>query len=97
MKPALRLFEYHCLESPKSADAQLWYRSHQQVRVLGISERGVGLTFTERCENACPRMYRIRFADGFERDAFEDELVRDAKHFCSPAPPQAALSEKEVQ
>lgn len=85
--PAVRLFEYHCWESSQSSDAELWYRSHQRVTVLRIVEPGVGRTFMERCEAGNPRVFRIRFEDGFEGDAFEDELVRSRKEFCRPSPP----------
>lgn len=40
-------FEYHCLESDSSCDAELWYRSHQQVNVLEISDEG-GATHTKK-------------------------------------------------
>jgi hypothetical protein len=31
-------FEYHCLESMDSSDADLWLRSHQTVEILGEAE-----------------------------------------------------------
>ena len=42
---AFAWFEYHCWESPESADAPAWYRSHQRVEVLACHENdGAGLT-----------------------------------------------------
>lgn len=81
-------YEYHCLQSHDSADAQLWYRSHQAVTVIAIVEPGYGRTATARLNNGEPRIYQIRFADGHIGDAFEDELLTDPRHFhpeyCPP-------------
>ncbi len=85
----MRWFEYHCNESHDSGDAQLWYRSHRRVRVIGIKERGQGKDCIERAENGCPRVYRVRFLhDGFEGDVFEDELLLTKSEFERPNPPQ---------
>jgi hypothetical protein len=51
------------------------YRSHQQVTVLKLAFRGSGGTPPERAENGQPAGYRIRFADGFEGDAFDHETA----------------------
>jgi hypothetical protein len=83
-------FEYHCFESTKSHDAALWLRSHQPVTVLAISEPGVGETPEERGNEGCPRVYRVRFADGFEADAFEDEVLTSPAQYTRPDPPQEA-------
>jgi len=86
-------FEYHCFESMDSCDAELWLHSHQQVTVLSIVERGFGKTPKERGHNGEPRIYKIRFNDGFEYDAFEDELMRTPKEFVRPAPPTIACTQ----
>lgn len=90
----LRLwFEYHCWEDERSSDADLWRRSHQIVDVIGLSPDadffdGPGCeTFDERCDNGCQNVYTIRFSDGFEKDAFEDELLESQDEFCRPSPP----------
>ena len=83
-------FEYHCWESPKSSDAELWYRSHTQVTVLHcVNEDDFGgMTFDERCEAATQLVYRVRFPDGFEGDVFEDELLTSEKFYERPDPPK---------
>ncbi len=88
--PEMKYFEYHCLESDASSDADLWYRSHSRVQVTGITEQGVGDTPEERAEEGCPRVYRIRFEDGFEHDAFEDELLDSEDQYERPDPPPVA-------
>jgi hypothetical protein len=82
-------FEYHCWESPKSADAELWYHSHQKVVVLGmVPNDGMDIIKQkDRYEAAATLAYRIRFADGFESDAVEDELLDSQKEFNRPDPP----------
>lgn len=67
-------FEYHCEQSHQSCDAELWYRSHQQVLVVGVDETGIGETFADRLEHGALRVYRIQFDDGYEDSAYEDEL-----------------------
>jgi len=75
----LAWFEYHCSESPDSADAEAWHRSHQQVTILSHSpSEDAGVT---------PDTYRVRWADGFEYDAWADELVESPEDFYRPAPP----------
>lgn len=82
-------FEYHCLESHTSGDAQAWYRSHQQVTVLSISTPGGGDTSLQRGENGEPRVYRCQFADGLQWDIFEDELLNSPAEFYRPDPPSS--------
>lgn len=85
-------FEYHCLESPESSDAEAWYRSHQEVEVLsgpgGELEASEGMTFEERGQEGVPHVYRVRFPDGLEWDAWEDELHTDKAGWYRPDPPK---------
>lgn len=74
-------FEYHCLESPGSQDAQLWYRSHRKVEVISQRE-------TDEVE---PKVYEIKFEDGWIGDAFEDELYVSKRSFNRPKPPEGKL------
>lgn len=89
-------FEYHCYQGHDSSDAQLWYRSHQPVTVLGLDPKGEyveGLwgTHEERADGGMPATYRVRFEDGHEGTAFEDELLRGPEfkdqtgYFCPPS------------
>lgn len=87
-------FEYHCQQSHDSADAELWYRSHQRVTVLGLEEEGYGGTLEERGANGQPRAYLIRFADGHEATAFEDELLVDERGYTPDMGPPPA---EEIQ
>ena len=79
-------FEYHCFESCDSADAEIWFRSHQKVKVLKISLLGNGSSIEERGENGEPRIYNVLFNDGFIADVFEDELMNDPSEFYRPDP-----------
>lgn len=63
-----RLFEYHCWESKESADAKLWQHTHQRVQVLERTQHG-------HIDGPTPTMYRILFADGFQSEVWDDELV----------------------
>lgn len=95
MKPgAVRWFEYHCNESDNSADAELWHRSHQLVTVGALTSEDFGGTFKARCENGTPRVYAIRFSDGFEGEAFEDELLTWRKGYCRSDPPKRRVHEQ---
>jgi len=87
-------FEYHCFESPKSCDAELWYRTHNKVLVLSIVELGCGDTKLERLLEGCPRVYRVVFEDGFEYDVFEDELMESKKEFERPDAPKRNQQEQ---
>lgn len=84
-------FEYHCNESHSSDDAQLWYRSHQKVKVLEIENLEnfhLGTTMKERIEElGCPLAYKIKFEDGFEGTAYEDELLNSPEEFTREDPP----------
>lgn len=71
-------YEYHCFESPKSCDADLWYRSHQQVIVINEEE-------TEPGE---PNVYKVKFDDGFIGSVFDDELMLSTEEFYRPDPPE---------
>lgn len=86
-------FEYHCWESYQSADASLWLRSHQQVRVVGFAEcePPAFTTLRQRGENGHQLLYRVKFDDDAEYDVFEDELLDSQSEFERPDPP----SEKE--
>jgi hypothetical protein len=86
-------FEYHCFESPKSCDAELWYRTHNKVLVLSIVEPGCGDTKLERLLEGCPRVYRVVFEDGFEYDVFEDELMESKEEFERPDAPKRKTEE----
>lgn len=83
-------FEYHCLESHQSCDAEIWYRSHQQVEVLGVVDNDGYDVFSQqtRFEQGIQLIYRVRFKDGLEWDVFEDELLDDPGNFQRPAPPK---------
>lgn len=91
-------FEYHCTEAHDSADADLWYRSHQQVVVLGRADsegwwkEWDNSTMRERGEAGAPRGYQVRFKDGLERTAGEDELMTSRKGFYRPDPPKGKLA-----
>src|SRR6185437_16357880 len=81
-------YEYHCYEAHDSSDAELWYRSHQQVHVLGRGEdEDLDAPLHERLEEGMPRVYQGRFGDGHEGDATEDELLTHPRHFTRPDPP----------
>ena len=85
-------FEYHCYEGHDSADAQVWYRSHQRVEVLTVDDPEGFLvtmpTYVERQAEGCPITYRVRFTDGLEWSVFEDELSDDTSEWCRPDPPK---------
>jgi hypothetical protein len=83
-------FEYHCNESPDSVDAPAWYRSHQQVTVLGEADNDgwKGSTFIQRSHAATPKVYNVRFADGLEWAVFEDELLNSTEGYERPDPPE---------
>ena len=89
-------FEYHCTEAHDSADADLWYRSHQRVTVVGREQADgwdwPGSTMRERGEAGAPRAYKVRFKDGYERTAGEDELMTSRKGFYRPDPPKGKFA-----
>ena len=82
-------FEYHCEESHDSADAELWYHSHQKAAVLGMVQNDGVLvhSFKERCDCGHPLVYRVRFSDGYEGAACEDELCDSESEYCRSDPP----------
>ena len=69
-----RLFEYHCYEGEDSADAELWHHTHQSIEVLARTQHG-------HHDGPTPTMYRIRFADGYECEVWDDELVLSPGQF----------------
>lgn len=83
-------FEYHCWESPQSTDAEIWYRSHQMVEVIGYAnlDHQFSPTIDERCEECDSLVYLVRFDDGLEWDVFEDELLDTQEDFWRPDPPR---------
>ena len=84
-------FEYHCDESPKSADYDLYLKSHQKVKVGGLESEPEFKEFTlaERVEQGTPLVYTIYFEDGTKGAAFEDELLDNKEDFERPDPPKA--------
>ena len=88
-------FEYHCSEATDSADAPAWFHSHQQVTVLRANDADPAAadTAAERGEQGVPLTYRVRFEDGLEWDAFEDELLTSADGFVRPDPPHVVRDE----
>lgn len=89
-KGATAYFEYHCLRTHDSSDADLWYRSHRKVEVLSIEEPGIGATLAIRRDDGEVRTYLVRFEDGREAGAFEDELIDGIEHLApdmGPPPP----------
>lgn len=83
-------FEYHCNESHDSADAELWYHSHQKCVILGLAEcDGHDIqSESERFESGCLLVYVVQFEDGKKFHACEDELMTNKKNFCRPDPPR---------
>jgi hypothetical protein len=91
-------FEYHCNESDESPDAPAWHRSHQQVTVLAEGEHDgwPGSTYDERVDAGQPKVYSVRFPDGLEWTAFEDELLTDPADFDRPDPPTSTPLTRSV-
>ena len=81
-------FEYHCYEGHDSADAKLWYHSHQKATVLKRLENGIGNTQQDRAEDGAPAVYQLQFEDGAIGAAFEDEVLDSPSQFERPAPPK---------
>lgn len=88
-------FEYHCLRSHDSQDAELWYRSHEEVTIVEAGEHLYSVApslddIFKRGEAGQPKAYNVRFADGHVRGATEDELFVAAKFLdpeMRPPPP----------
>ena len=85
-------FEYHCYESPESCDAEIWYRSHQKVKVIGVSEWSYD-DKEWRQEDGNPRVYLVEWIDGYQYDVFEDELFESPNEFYRPDPPKRKIEE----
>ena len=85
-------FEYHCYESPESCDAEIWYRSHQKVKVIGVSEWSYD-DKEWRQEDGNPRVYLVEWIDGYQYDVFEDELFESPNEFYRPSPPKRKIQE----
>jgi hypothetical protein len=85
-------FEYHCEESHSSSHAEWWYRSHQKVTVLACvnKDESGDMTQNDRFDKGHQLVYKIRWADGFEGDCFEDELLDSEDEYQRPEPPTAA-------
>jgi hypothetical protein len=81
-------FEYHCFESPSSSDWDLWLHSHQQCTVTKVNHEEPDMTEEERYEAGMLNHYAIKFKDGFEHEAGEDELYKDKSEFERPDPPK---------
>lgn len=90
-------FEYHCWESLESSDALAWLLSHQRVTIVGRDpskdDAWEGSTFDERWDAGQPKVYTVRFADGLEWTAFEDELLTEQEDFCKSDPPDILTPE----
>lgn len=81
-------FEYHCNESHDSADAELWYHSHQQCEVLGMVQNDGYDIRSQKIRYDCghPLCYQVRFDDGLDFCATEDELLNSRDEFFRPDP-----------
>ena len=91
-------FEYHCYMGHDSSDAEAWYRSQQPVTILSVTALGVGKTARARLNNGEPRVYKVRWQDGFEYDVMEDELYVDRSHFvdaCKPPPSEEIAAARQ--
>lgn len=78
-------FEYHCFESDESCDSEIWYRSHQKVKVLSVREWSFD-ELQDRIDDGQPRVYSVKFNDGFIADVLEDELMQSPDEFYRPDP-----------
>ena len=85
-------FEYHCYESDDSCDEEIWYRSHQKVKILSVSEWSFD-NLQDRIDDGQPRVYRVMFNDGLKYDVYEDELMNSTEDFYRPNPPIKNLQE----
>jgi len=61
-------FEYHCLQSDESCDAELWHHTRQWAVVVAV------VTHPEVDLELSP-MYIIRFEDDYQHDVFNDEVT----------------------
>jgi hypothetical protein len=85
-------FEYHCYESDDSCDEEIWYRSHQKVKVLSVSEWSFD-NLQDRIDDGQPRVYKVMFNDGLKYDVYEDELMNSTEDFYRLNPPIKNLQE----
>jgi hypothetical protein len=87
-KGTKRWFEYHCYEGHDSADAELWYHSHQKV-VVGKCYNPEDAMYPrqQRIEDGPMLTYQVKFPDGFVGDAVENELCLSRSEFERPDPP----------
>lgn len=85
-----KFFEYHCNESHDSGDAPIWYHSHQKCVVIACHNANDDgdMKQKNRFELGHQLIYRLRFADGFEWDCFEDELLDSEAEYQRPDPPK---------
>ncbi len=65
-------FEYHCLQSEESCDAELWHHTRQRAVVVAV------VTYPEVDLELSP-MYVIRFEDGYQYDVFNDEVTKSPR------------------
>ena len=85
-------FEYHCFESDESCDAEIWYRSHQKVKVVDVAHWSLD-DKEFRYEDGQFRVYIVEWEDGFQYDVFEDELMESPNEFYRPSPPKRKIQE----
>ncbi len=70
-KPGDRaLFEYHCFQSEESCDAELWHHTQQPCTIIGYGDDDEASAIDRGGAS-----YVVRFKDGFEGPAMQDELV----------------------
>ena len=86
-------FEYHCFESDESCDAEIWYRSHQKVKVVDVAHWSLD-DKEFRYEDGQFRVYIVEWKDGFRYDVFEDELMESPDEFYRPDPPKRKIQEQ---
>ena len=61
---------------PTTIDPEIVARSGSDCEISGIITEGDDtLSPSDRCEEGCSYVYKIKFPDGFETDAFEDEIL----------------------
>lgn len=89
----LAYFEYHCWRDHKSSDAEAWYRDHQQVAIIGLDgddDCPDLATVAQRGAAGAAWVYRVRFPDGLEWSAVEDELLISWRFFDPALGPPSA-------
>jgi len=73
-------YEYHCFESHKSSDAELWYRSHLKIKVIGLAKE------QDFLEDE-PSVLIVQFEDGYIGHAWEDEILSSENEYVRPDSP----------